>query len=290
MELLPVFYSERMVADAQSYSPSAAKPRAVLASWRALGVPLDVRTPAPVTIDDLALAHDRAFVEGVLAGRIPNGFGNTLPEVAASLPYTTGALLAGAREAIATRCVAVAPVSGFHHAGYDFAGGFCTFNGPVVVAQVLRRDGLARRVGILDFDHHYGNGTDDIIGRLRLAHVAHYSAGREYRQRSQATAFLERIPDLVAAMRDCDVIVYQAGADPHVDDPLGGWLTTDELAERDRRVFVWCRQLGVPVVWNLAGGYQRPLRRVLEIHDNTLSACAAIYRGQDACRARRPAT
>lgn len=283
MQSIPVFYTERMVADARSYSPSAGKPRAALASWRALGIPLDVREPPPLSVDDLTLAHDRAFVEGVLAGRLPNGFGNTLPEVAASLPYTSGALLAGAREAIANGRVAVAPVSGFHHAGHDFAGGFCTFNGLVVAAQALRRDGLAQRVGILDFDHHYGNGTDDIIARLRLDHIVHYTAGREYRRPSQAAEFLERIPDIVATMGGCRVILYQAGADPHVDDPLGGWLTTQQLAERDRRVFVWCCQLGVPVVWNLAGGYQTPLRKVLDIHDNTLRACAAVYLG-GACR------
>jgi hypothetical protein len=28
---------------------------------------------------------------------------------------------------------------------------------------------------------------------------------------------------------DCDVILYQAGADPHIEDPLGGWLTWTKL-------------------------------------------------------------
>ena len=35
--------------------------------------------------------------------------------------------------------------------------------------------------------------------------------------------------------------------------------------------------MGVPVVWNLAGGYQKPLARVLEIHRNTMAACIAEY-------------
>jgi hypothetical protein len=35
-------------------------------------------------------------------------------------------------------------------------------------------------------------------------------------------------------MADCDVLLYQAGADPHINDPLGGWLTTAQLRERDR--------------------------------------------------------
>jgi len=78
-------------------------------------------------------------------------------------------------------------------------------------------------------------------------------------------------------MADCGVILYQAGADPHVDDPLGGWLTTEQLRERDRLVFENVATLGVPIAWNLAGGYQTPLRNVLDIHDNTMRECAAVF-------------
>ena len=54
--------------------------------------------------------------------------------------------------------------------------------------------------------------------------------------------------------RTCDVVLYQAGADPHIDDPLGGILTTEQMSARDRSVF---EKLGhLPMVWNLAGGYQ----------------------------------
>ena len=89
-------------------------------------------------------------------------------------------------------------------------------------------------------------------------------------------------------MRDCDVILYQAGADPHVDDPLGGWLTTEQLRERDRRVFESAQRLGVPIAWNLAGGYQEPLSKVLEIHDNTMRECERVYGGQDGRRSPSP--
>jgi acetoin utilization deacetylase AcuC-like enzyme len=65
---------------------------------------------------------------------------------------------------------------------------------------------------------------------------------------------------------------YQAGADPHVDDPLGGFLDTQQLYDRDQRVFRAARAHRLPMVWNLAGGYQEPLRRVLDIHDNTARA------------------
>jgi len=76
---------------------------------------------------------------------------------------------------------------------------------------------------------------------------------------------------------DCEVILYQAGADPHINDPLGGWLTTEQLAERDRLVFETAKAMNLPIAWNLAGGYQKDIRKVLDIHDNTMRACWAVY-------------
>jgi acetoin utilization deacetylase AcuC-like enzyme len=186
-------------------------------------------------------------------------------------------MLSAAQEAIRNRQVAVAPCAGFHHACYAMASGYCTFNGLMITALALRTAAHAKRIGILDFDMHYGDGTDDIIKSLGVNFVKHYSAGQWYRRASQAQQFLESIPEVVATMRDCDVILYQAGADPHVDDPLGGWLTTEQLLARDLSVFKTAHALSIPVAWNLAGGYQSPLRNVLDIHDNTLRACSAIY-------------
>ena len=81
-------------------------------------------------------------------------------------------------------------------------------------------------------------------------------------------------------------MLYQAGADPHVNDPLGGWLTTEQLRERDARVFEAVARLGVPVVWNLAGGYQRDandgIGPVLEIHRNTALEHARVFGGGSA--------
>ena len=52
----------------------------------------------------------------------------------------------------------------------------------------------------------------------------------------------------------CSVVLYQAGADPHIDDPLGGILTTQQMSARDQWVF---ERLGhLPMGWNLPGGYQ----------------------------------
>jgi acetoin utilization deacetylase AcuC-like enzyme len=274
---MKVHYCDRMVADAESYSPSAAKPRAVVASWRRLFPALEIVEPAPLTAAQLALAHDRDYVDGVLSLRRANGFGNCAPAVAASLPYTCGAMVAAAREALQSRAVGIAPVSGFHHAGWDQGGGFCTFNALVVAAQLLRQEGGLRRVGILDADHHYGNGTDDILGRLSLDWIEHVTLGAEYTAPGDAARFFRDLPGILARFEGCDLLLYQAGADPHLDDPLGGWLSDQQLRQRDRRVFDHARAAGLPIAWNLAGGYQQPLRKVLDIHDHTLRECMAVF-------------
>ncbi len=281
MFLIPVFFRAELVGPEQHFSPSAHKPARVADDWARAGLPVHFVAPDPVTRDELRLAHEPRFVDEVFAGTEPNGFGNCDPAVAASTLFTCGAMLAAAREAIGNRRVAVAPVSGFHHANHGFAQAFCTFNGLMVAAVALRRSGAARRVGILDCDHHYGDGTDDIIGELGADWVAHESVARRYRRPEHAARFFAGLADTVRSFAGCDVLLYQAGADPHVDDPLGGWLTTAELAERDRIVFATAAAIGLPVAWNLAGGYQRDadggISAVLEIHRNTLLACAGVH-------------
>jgi hypothetical protein len=66
-----------------------------------------------------------------------------------------------------------------------------------------------------------------------------------------------------------------------VKDPLGGWMTTQQLVRRDQIVFATAKELRLPVAWNLAGGYQRDaaggIEPVLEIHRNTMKACVSVY-------------
>lgn len=280
MNALTVFYTPHMVAESLSMSPSASKPALVVEAWRRAGLPLLVLDPPPVTVDDLARVHDPAFVIDVLAGRRSNGFGNCSPQVAASLLYTSGSMLAAARYAVTHRTIASAPCSGFHHAGYDQSAGFCTFNGLVVAAFALYAQGRVSRVGILDCDMHYGDGTDELLERHRPSWIEHYTAGRDYHDPHQAIHFLKRLPELVERMRECDVVLYQAGADPHINDPLGGWLTTEQLMRRDEIVFDTLAECGIPVAWNLAGGYQvepdGSIPKVLEIHTNTARAALGV--------------
>jgi len=275
---IPVFYTPRMVANPRCFSPSPGKPASVVESWRKLAVAVQFKEPAAVDMADLYRVHSPAFVDAVLDLRIDNGCGTREPEFVNSLFWTNGAMLSAARCAIENGRVAVAPVSGFHHAGYDYCGGFCTFNGLMVAAAALMVAGEARRVGILDFDQHWGDGTAHIIHQLELqTHVVHYSPVRQFSTIETAKAFLAAIPRIADLFVGCDVVLYQAGADPHVNDPLGGWLSTQELHTRDDRVFEEFSRRAIPVAWNLAGGYQEPIRRVLDIHDNTMRACGLRY-------------
>lgn len=278
MKSIPVFYTPKLVANFHDFSPSAGKPSLVLESWKSLGIPLSVVEPEPLTCEEISTAHTTIFVEKILACQKNNGFENRLPAVAESLPYTTGAFVAAAREAVRNKQVAVAPVAGFHHACYDTARNFCTFNGLVIAAQLMKREGLVNKVGVLDFDQHFGDGTWDIIRHLDLkSWLSQYSSGTEYHRTSQSQDFLDRIPSLVERFASCDLILYQAGADPHVNDPLGGWLNTEQLKARDYLVFTTAKALGIPVAWNLAGGYQEDFRNVLDIHDNTLQTCWDVF-------------
>ena len=279
MKKIKVFYRpEQTVNDNDSFSPSARKPAEVLASWQAAGLPVEVCSFQPLDASEISIAHDPDYVNGVLDLTAPNGFGNVLASVASSLPFTTGSLAAAVLHSLETGEPTASLASGFHHAGFDHGSGFCTFNGLMVAALLARMAG-AKKVGILDCDNHYGDGTIDIIEHLGLEDfIQHWTFGGETITAGEsAEAWLERFPQIVIQFRGCDVLIYQAGADPHIDDPLGGVLTSEQMRRRDQIVFEICKLLNIPVAWNLAGGYQTPLRKVLDLHDATMRECVSSY-------------
>ena len=58
-----------------------------------------------------------------------------------------------------------------HHAGYDYAGGYCFVNNSALAAKYLQDEGsvhsaMKNKVAILDLDFHHGNGTQDVVQRL----------------------------------------------------------------------------------------------------------------------------
>ena len=290
MKIIPVFYTDKMAANNQGgFSPSAYKPKQVVESWLDQELPIQIIQPQPVTIEQLCLAHDTLYVNGVLSLRLDNGFGTKSQAMADALHYTSGSMLSAARHVLEHGSVACSPTSGFHHACYQYGGGFCTFNGLMVIALALKQEGKVSRVGILDCDYHFGNGTIDIIQQLQIDWIKHYTNGGMYKATSKddAYTFLKQVPKLIADLSDCDIILYQAGVDAHVDDPLGGFLTSDQMRERDLTVFKEAKSWNIPIAWNLAGGYQVELfpsgktsiRKVLDLHDITMRQCIKTYLG-----------
>jgi acetoin utilization deacetylase AcuC-like enzyme len=58
-----------------------------------------------------------------------------------------------------------------HHAGYDYAGGYCFLNNAAIAAKYLQDGGSpvgggTTKVAILDIDFHHGNGTQDVVQHL----------------------------------------------------------------------------------------------------------------------------
>ena len=275
MDFIDVYYSPRQVSCPDTASPSPRKPAWVVADWIAKDLPIGIVEPIPASREKLALAHSQKYVNGILSYELMNGFRGRQKDVADSLPWTCGSILSAARGALGNGLVACSPTSGFHHAGVDSGYGYCTFNGLMVTALTLKAEGKVGRVGILDCDQHYGDGTAEIMAAQGTDWIHHVS--QEHWSPGDARPFINKLPEVVRGFANSDLLIYQAGADPHLNDPLGGFLTTEELAERDRIVFSVAKLIGVPVVWNLAGGYQEPVSRVLEIHTNTMVACIAEY-------------
>ncbi len=283
---MKVFYRPEMSAFTESFSPSSNKPKSVVADWlNDSQIACEICSFPPATQAQLSLAHDADYVSGVMSRRYDNGFGNNDAEVAASLPYTAGSMIAAAQYAVRQREVVCSPTSGFHHAGYDYGAGYCTFNSLLVAAMVMKELGAVQKVGIIDCDRHWGDGTDQIVKYLGLKWIQHRSQGRFFNTRSDCAngRFSRWLNKAIADCSDCDLVLYQAGADPHIDDPMGGLQSSEEMAMRDRTVF---EKLGhIPMVWTLSGGYQlvageteaQRLEPVLALHRQTARTHTELF-------------
>ena len=272
LKLKITYRPEQSAKENSSLSPSAGKPAKLMEKIATSGYSTELLRFEPVTREMLAEAHDPDFVDGVLDGEFPNGFGNQIQSVADTLPYTTGSFVAAALEAFRSKDCVLSPTSGFHHAHYERGGAFCTFNGLIVAAQQLKKAG-ARKIAIIDLDQHYGDGTAALLTKHGLAaFVAHYTSGADHITKANAETWLQSLPSSVSRFADADVWLVQLGADPYVNDPLGGVLTMEQLYRRDLVIFQAAKNHGIPVAWNLAGGYAELFDEVLQIHMNSIRA------------------
>ncbi len=284
---LKVFYnSNQSVKDNISYSPSAGKPALVADLFSKNSKVEMVSSFKPLTRKQLKIAHDSSFVDGVLDLKRVNGFGNCLKTVADSLYWTNASFYEAAKCALTDKTVTMSPTSGFHHAEYSSPEGFCTFNGLMIASLLLDKEFEINKITIVDFDAHYGNGAVDIIDQFHIDWIQNYTFGGfadDLLRGTQGRGFDNWLGELAEGkmeeiIKGSDLVLYQAGADPHIDDPYGGYLTTEQMRYRDEIVFKATERLQIPVVWNLAGGYQKPIEKVLELHLNTLNECLKIYK------------
>jgi acetoin utilization deacetylase AcuC-like enzyme len=90
---------------------------------------------------------------------------------------------------------------------------------------------------------------------------------------------VERELDAVDAPGSVDLVIYNAGMDPH--EHAGGrpGITTSVLRRREQMVFDWAAANGVPVAFTLAGGYagaRLDLEGVARLHLMTITAAIAV--------------
>lgn len=288
---MKVAYSDRMLAPSEhKVSDSSIKPGLFVDALQKTRRPIEIIEPAQFSPEDFYRAHSPDYVDAILAGKQNNGFGNRSLLIAKSLPYTTGSLYSASLAALEDG-IACSPTSGFHHAMYGKASGFCTFNGLIAAPLRLMEEKKIKTVAIIDADFHIGDGTQQIIDRLKLRpRFFHYSLGAKFPEYYPFVGedYLEDMNKLklTLGLANPDLIIYQAGADPHVKDPMHigsrGILDTNEMRLRDRIMFETSFELGIPIVWNLAGGYQRDaqgtISPVIGLHLTTFDEAVKAYR------------
>ena len=143
----------------------------------------EVHEADPVEWADLAAVHDCGLLsrirEGCLTAREERGLGLPWsPELVERGRRSVGGTIAAARHAL-EHDVGMNLGGGTHHAGHDFARGYCLFNDVAVAVAALRAEGDAERVLIVDCDVHQGDGTAHIFaGDPRTFTVSLHGARR----------------------------------------------------------------------------------------------------------------
>jgi acetoin utilization deacetylase AcuC-like enzyme len=173
--------------------------------------------------------------------------------------------------------------SGLHHADHRSGTGFCTVNGLGVAAWYAKETWECRRVLILDFDAHCGGGTARFIEANEMDWVDQIDLStnwfddyesNESRQLYVAAGedeYLDKVREILndVTWADYDLVLYNAGVDPHPQISIKG------LATRDRLVFNRVADENTPCVYVLAGGYTwsyGDLETVARTHYNTVLA------------------
>ena len=267
----------------------------VMVALRESGHPLTEHAPEPCPREWLETVHCPSYVDEVLRAEVPRakerriGFPVT-PHIASRVRHTNSGTWLAARLAM-EHGYAANSAAGSHHALHDTGAGYCVFNDLAVAASRLIGDGSARRVLVVDLDVHQGDGTASLMAGREDVFTFSIHAEKNFPVRkarssldialadgtgddaylAELAAQLPRVLDTFAP----DLVLYQAGVDPHADDRLGRLALTDEgLAARDRFVVGEARRRGIPLASALGGGYGHDPRAVAGRHAASMIAMA----------------
>ena len=239
------------------------------------------------TVDELALAHDRGYIERV-RDVVQSGGGRLDPDTVASegswdaATAAVGAVLdaidfAFSGDPVRSFCAMRPPG---HHALANRAMGFCLFGTVAIGAHYARKRHGAERVLIIDWDVHHGNGTQALVeheGDIHFVSMHQWpwypgTGAAEDRgpHRSvwnvpmranlapeQYVDALRRAVDAATAGFAPDLVLISAGFDSLSGDPLGAFTLEYEHFEELTRYLVeraetWCAGR---LVSSLEGGY-----------------------------------
>jgi acetoin utilization deacetylase AcuC-like enzyme len=241
--------------------------------------------PRKATPEDLALVHTPEAIERIRAlgaGEIdPDTFASAESFNAAS--YAAGAVMEAVEQCRnnGMRRVFCAVRPPGHHAEADRSMGFCLFNNVAIGARHAQRAGY-KKVFIIDFDAHHGNGTqhifeeDDTVFYFSTHQYPFYpETGRDMeRGKGRGEGYTYNVPilsgsgnkDYLAVYQDIlpgvvqrfgpDIILVSAGYDIHADDPHANIRVTHEGIHGIVRSILTCAD--VPMVFVLEGGYDLP--------------------------------
>jgi acetoin utilization deacetylase AcuC-like enzyme len=265
---------------------------------------LRLQQAEPASDGELALVHTPGYIQAISDGSVDPGilreigfpWSNAMADRARR---SVGATLAACRAAFHDG-VAANVAGGTHHAYPDRGGGFCVFNDAAVAARLMQAERARRqrqhlRVAIIDLDVHQGNGTARIFRDDPTVFTLSLHGQKNFPFRKEASDLdvdlpdgtsddaylqaLERALEELAHRFDPGLVIYLAGADPHEGDRLGRLkLTWDGLEARDRRVFDWAWQRGLPLAFAMAGGYGHRLEDTVQVQINTFRVAASYAR------------
>ena len=249
---------------------------------RGLRRPGEFERPEPVSRRDLLAVHTPEYLGSlrkskVLAHILEVPIVERLPgwlidwRILKPMRLATGGTVLACRLAL-EHGAAINLSGGYHHAAAGQGGGFCVYADTPLAAMTLHSEGRVDRVMVVDLDAHQGNGTAAIFRTWPWAYILDaYQANlfpsvKEPEDHPLPLAsgttggeYLDTIRDALPGALDLvrpDLVIYNAGSDPFVDDPLAGLrLSMSDLAERDLLVVSLIRERSIPVAMVLSGGY-----------------------------------